>query len=246
MATAHGQLHMTGNCITLSSFCECQEEAEGTRERGSGRSRVRGGRGTTEGVWGQKGGKDCSHKMRERKREEFAVCVCLLLLCSCSVLFCSFALLLRLLLEIIVVANTSMLLVAPLRSPLSSSSSPIFSWLCCICCSSHSHCQPASFRALTLIYGSCALSLSSSFHFGALVPCPLSKCATSSSPAPISSVPSPSLPLYQPHPTYHIPFPVSHVPCIPRTHACNPAVTNNNNRRRTHRYINTPATVGLG
>lgn len=25
MATAHGQLHMTGNCITLSSFCELQE-----------------------------------------------------------------------------------------------------------------------------------------------------------------------------------------------------------------------------
>lgn len=32
MATAHGQLHMTGNCITLSSFCECQGEARGKRK----------------------------------------------------------------------------------------------------------------------------------------------------------------------------------------------------------------------
>jgi len=49
LATAHGQLHMTGNCITLSSFCECQ----------GGTQRWRRGRG--------KRGRDCtgcSHKMR--------------------------------------------------------------------------------------------------------------------------------------------------------------------------------------
>jgi len=230
LATAHGQLHMTGNCITLSSFCECQ----------GGTQRWRRGRG--------KRGRDCtgcSHKMRplrppqkwvkeregkERERER-ETC-----LCSCvSFLHSSFS------------GSSSLLLETALA--------PCF---CCCCCKWQIRqccCLPfaprpsppppppprrALTRTLAPSHSNLWVVRASLVPLAAFVPCPMRHL---SSPLPSPSLPCP-VPVSVPFPLLPIPLsrrshhPLSHIPCpMHSSYSCNPAaVTTSTTPTSLHKY----------